>query len=612
MSVYGIIKPLVDAHTMGIMNCVELLASCNKKSIIANDLIADSFEKVEDDFHYNRVKIWIKYNQISHLIISFRLDPNKGFILFSKLLYRLLADKKEHFFETGVLKRIYYAGLPETCNHIKKEFGNKVRVFQGDESPLDTLKTLDIPDNDIPTYIKESSIYDSVLYNFGKELINSEKHHLILPHKYNYPEYGTTKDNVFLRSKYAYEKNLLPLIRVHAGPYSDKREEALAEYSNWLKLLSKEGFLDIMSVGSSQLSQSNFGEDWKDRMNGGGVPFNSEFELRTMREDASPMLIRAYSGTKNVRKYAQMLDDNLGNAWHALSIWWFNQIDERGELPIRESIKQHIETINYIAAYNKIFEPNVSHHFSFRGADDLTYVVSAYLAMKLAKKIGVKYVILQNMLNTPKTTWFINDIVKSRTLLKLVRSLEDKNFKILYQPRAGLDYFSPDLEKAKGQLSAITALMIDIEINRLPDIIHVVSYSEAAFLATPNIINDSIKIVKSTVNEYRSFRKKNDIISEFINTDEILQKEKIFYEDAIKYIKFIEESIPYLYSAKGFYEVMSKGYFPLPYLWKCKEELKNALSWDIRTIRGEVKVVDEYGIPLSVENRIEKIKMLNN
>lgn len=59
----------------------------------------------------------------------------------------------------------------------KKEFGNKVRVFQGDESPLDTLKTLDIPDNDIPTYIKESSIYDSVLYNFGKELINSEKHH---------------------------------------------------------------------------------------------------------------------------------------------------------------------------------------------------------------------------------------------------------------------------------------------------------------------------------------------------------------------------------------------------------------------------------------------------
>ena len=175
-----------------------------------------------------------------------------------------------------------------------------------------------------------------------------------------------------------------------------------------------------------------------------------------------------------------------------------------------------------------------------------------------------------------------------------------------------MDYFSPDLEKAKIQLSAITALMIDIEINRLPDIIHVVSYSEAAFLATPNIINDSIKIVKSTVNEYRSFRKKNDIISEFINTDEILQKEKIFYEDAIKYIKFIEESIPYLYSAKGFYEVMSKGYFPLPYLWKCKEELKNALSWDIRTIRGEVKVVDEYGIPLSVENRIEKIKMLNN
>ena len=39
------------------------------------------------------------------------------------------------------------------------------------------------------------------------------------------------------------------------------------------------------------------------------------------------------------------------------------------------------------------------------------------------------------------------------------------------------------------------------------EIIHVVSYSEALFLATPDIINDSIKITLTALSTYRDLKK---------------------------------------------------------------------------------------------------------
>ena len=41
--------------------------------------------------------------------------------------------------------------------------------------------------------------------------------------------------------------------------------------------------------------------------------------------------------------------------------------------------------------------------------------------------------------------------------------MEDKNFRVIFQTRAGLDYFKPDIEKAKIQLAGVTAMMDDID-----------------------------------------------------------------------------------------------------------------------------------------------------
>lgn len=610
---YGLVKSALDAHTLGLSSVSHLLEECGFEVFTADATISDAIDKISNIHFFEILKKWIISNKITHIGFSYRLDPKQALESFSRLIYKIENDELLSFKKNGCVRKIYFAGLPESCKLIEKEFGRKFETFKGDESPVETLQKLGVSDALIPKSIREKSIYDELRLFFGKKLINEEKQFHIYPFKqYNYENYGTSKDHLIERLSYARKLNQLPLTRVHVGPYLKDREKALALFSEWLKKLSKSHFLDIASVGSSQLSQSKFGEDWGDFPNGGGVPFNNEFELKAIREDASPMLVRAYSGTKKVAYIASILEKNINQAWHALSLWWFNQIDGRGPLSVQQSLSEHVETLKYIAKTGKPYEPNIAHHFAFRGSDDVTYVVSAYLAAKTAKLIGIEYLVLQNMLNTPKSTLGVKDLAKSRVLLRLIKTLEDRNFRVIYQPRAGLDFFSPDLDKAKMQLAAVTALMTDVEPerNNSPEIIHVVSYSEALFLANPDVINESIQITKAALKYYPEFRKKNSIY-DIIQNKEIVAISNELWEDANILIKDMEKNVKNLYTSEGLYDVFKKGYFPVPYLWEGREEFSNAVNWTTTIMSGGVCVVDDNGKKMNIHDRLEKIKNLN-
>lgn len=54
-----------------------------------------------------------------------------------------------------------------------------------------------------------------------------------------------------------------------------------------------------------------------------------------------------------------------------------NRLDGRGPLTLEESLQQTFDAMEYIASTKKALEADVSHHFAFRGCDDLTYIVSA-------------------------------------------------------------------------------------------------------------------------------------------------------------------------------------------------------------------------------------------
>jgi hypothetical protein len=356
----------------------------------------------------------------------------------------------------------------------------------------------------------------------------------------------------------------------------------------------------VLSIGTSQLTQSEFGKEWGDKPNGGGVPINSEDEYRQVYEASRPMLVRTYAGTSHIRELAEIHEETLNIAWHALSFWWFSQIDGRGPNSVAENLAEHFEVLRYTAKTNKPFEPNIPHHFAFRGADDATYVASAVLAARSAKRLGVKTFVLQNMLNTPSSMWGLQDLAKARVMLGLVRELEDRDFRVVYQPRAGLDYFSPDAHKAKIQLAAVSALMDEVEPNnpRSPEVVHVVSYSEGFGLADPDVVDESIYITRAAIEEYRKLRASG-------NAQDVADRTETLASDVRALLSAMERSIPDLYTPAGLYQAFWSGFLPTPYLWECREEFCHAVAWRTRPIQGAVKVVDDQNRPIPIQQRIQ-------
>ena len=591
-SVYGLLKTKIDAHTLGVKATAGLLEDCGYKVLIANERVQKAMEQIDSEEAQTIILEWIKENKINRLGFSYRLDPKMAIYIMGKLVY-ILKENMYLSYSGGSIDRIFFAGLPEACTQIEKNSEGLVKTFKGGETAKESLMKMGVDESEIPDSLKEGSKYDEDLMSFARDFIKKGDYISFKPiERKNYAEFGTYKDTIEKRVE-ANCSIRYPLIRAHVGPFSveKSRRESIDEFIQWCKTLARDGFLDILSIGTSQLSQSNFGENWDNMQNGGGVPINSIEEFNEVWSASRPLLLRTYSGTKNIKNMAAIYEKSINICWHALSLWWFNQLDGRGPNDLYTNLKEHIDTIKYIASTGKAFEANVSHHFSFRGADDVTYVASAYLAAKLAKRLGIKTFILQNMLNTPRATWGVQDLAKSRVMLELIKTLEDETFNVIYQPRAGLDYFKPDIEEAKVQLAAVTALMDDVDpYNQLsPQIIHVVSYSEGLFLATPNIINDSIKITQCALEEYRRL-KKSGMIADMGKDYEVQKRYEKLKNSTIKLINAMESNIENLYSPEGFYIAFVAGWLPVPDLWNDSDEFVYAKDYESKTVHGECRL----------------------
>lgn len=604
---FVLMKTLLDAHTMGVHAAAALLRDCGYNVIIAPAEIEDALDKISAESSQNVIKNWLIQNNAKHIGISYRLDPEDALNIVGRLVAML---KRERLFETSdaKIRSIFFAGLAPACDKIDKEYHGRIKTFRGGESAEETLLVMGIPENEIPHQITAGCKYDKELLKFGRELIAKGEYKDFKPLARNkYPNFGTQNDTLIERLDYNFKEGFQPLIRAHSGPYSADmtREQCLREYNDWCRDLANTGYLDILSIGTSQLSQSNFGESWDGKLNGGGVPVNSEKEYRDIWNAARPMLVRTYSGTKNIEYMADVYERTINISWHALSLWWFNELDGRGPNSLYQNLKEHIATIRHIAKVGKPVETNVPHHFAFRGCDDVTYIVSAYLSAKMAKLCGVKTFVLQNMLNTPRSTWGIQDLAKSRALIHLVKSLEDSNFRVILQTRAGLDYFKPNIEEAKIQLAAVTAMMDDIDPDNIysPEIIHVVSYSEALFLATPDILDDSIKITRQALKEYRKLKKMGQTPD--VMTSDIQERTYRLENAAKKVIAAMEDNIKDLYSPEGLYVAFVSGWLPVPELWSDSEEYIHAKCWETKMTNGGTELVD-HGLLMSTDSKIDK------
>lgn len=326
-------------------------------------------------------------------------------------------------------------------------------------------------------------------------------------------------------------KKPYPIIRAHFG---------LSDFDatvRGIQTIANAEVLDVISIAPDQNTQANYfhPEELIQELSGaGGVPIRNEddfLKLHKARLMGNYPLLRIYAGTRDFIKFAELYQRTIKNAWAAIPIFWFNQMDGRGPLKLKESIRQHLKAIKWYAENNIPVEINDSHHWSLRDAPDAIAVADMYLSGIIAKKIGVKYFIAQYMFNTPPLSSLDMDLAKILAKNELLLTLVDDSFSVIKQVRTGLASIPVDLNKAKGQLAAATLIQLAIK----PNIVHVVSYSEANHAANPDDIIESCNIVDQVINA--SFASKLHFI------DKAISKRK---EELIKEAKWIIDLIPRL------------------------------------------------------------------
>lgn len=449
-------------HVAGVLNFLRLAEECGYKTKFLGPAVSI-------DYLLNAVEETDPYI----VAVGYRLTAEAG--------YRILKKLKNSVFERGLNSTKYIFGGTLPVARKAEEVGLFDIVFNGQEELPEIIDFL------------EGRDYHDFEQNYETDLL------LRLENKKPYP-----------------------LIRHHFGlPSIEETVVGITE-------IAKSKVLDIISLGPDQYAQESFfrpDEIEKDEMGAGGVPIRNEEDLQTLyrasRTGNFP-LMRSYSGTRDIIKMAEVLLKNINNAWCAVPLSWYNQLDGRGPRTLLESIIENQQLMKWHGDRDVPVEVNEAHHWSLRDAHDTIAVVMAYLAALNAKKMGVKTYIAQYMFNTPNGTSAEMDIAKMAAKKYYISDLEDNNFRVLTQVRAGLSSFPVNLKKAKGQLAYSTFLGMSLD----PDIVHVVAFSEADHAARAGDIIESCHIAQQVINNltYGS--------PDFISDPRIIKRRDMLIEEA--------------------------------------------------------------------------------
>jgi len=359
------------------------------------------------------------------LAISYRLTPETANVLFAEL--------KKELSESGIGNlRIVFGGTPPVAR-LAEESGLFESVFDGTESV-----------ESIRGYLRGEKTKQ------GKD---------------SFPDSLVERIN----QSYPY-----PVIRHHFG------RPTLRETIEGAARIAESGVLDVLSLGPDQNAQEHFFHPEKmDHLQdgAGGVPLRKPDDLSAIYESTrcgNFPLVRCYSGTRDLIKWAEMSVKTINNAWAAVPLCWYSVMDGRSELSMQKAMKEHQKVMSWYAIRNIPVEVNESHQWSLRDAHDSLAVAMAFIAAYNAKRMGVRYYVSQYMFNNPPATSPEMDIAKMQAKNELIEELSDKSFTVFREVRAGLAHFSTIPSFAQGQLAASAVISMALK----PHILHVVGFSE--------------------------------------------------------------------------------------------------------------------------------------
>ncbi len=291
------------------------------------------------------------------------------------------------------------------------------------------------------------------------------------------------------------QKDPWPLVRHHFGMPS------LADTVKGAREIAEARVLDVLSIAPDQNAQEFFfhPEQMRPELDGaGGVMVRSLEDFRGIYEatrTGNYPLLRCYSGTNELVKWAATLHDTIKIAWGAIPLFWYSQLDGRSKRPLEVSIAENREAMGWYASKGIPVEVNESHHWSLRDAPDAIAVTAAFLAAYNAKKAGVRNYVAQYMFNNPRGTSPAMDLAKMFAKIDLIEGLQDATFRTFREARTGLNSLPMDMDQAKGHLGSSIHTMMAIR----PHIVHVVGYSEANYHVGPEELIESCKIAQGAI-----------------------------------------------------------------------------------------------------------------
>ncbi|NLE43671.1 MAG: cobalamin B12-binding domain-containing protein [Chloroflexi bacterium] len=259
--------------------------------------------------------------------------------------------------------------------------------------------------------------------------------------------------------------------------------------------------LDVISLGADQDAQENFFHPERidpRRTGAGGVPFRDEADLERLYAAArrgNYPLLRSYSGTDDLIRYADVLHRTIHNAWCATSLFWFNAVDGRGPLSLRGSISDHMALMRWHGERNIPVEGNEPHHWELRDGHDAVAVASAYIHAFVARAMGVHDYIATCMFETPIQISNRMDLSKQLAKVELVEQLTTSDFRVLRQTRTGLMSYPLDQDAARAHLAASVYLQMALR----PHIVHVVGYCEADHAASAQEVISSCRMARRAI-----------------------------------------------------------------------------------------------------------------
>jgi len=423
-------------HVAGVMNFLRLAESAGWQTVFLGPAVS-----VED------VLAAARHEKADLVGVSYRLTPETGERLLGEF-----AEAASELHAAGV--RFAFGGTPPVAERVRL-LGFFEKIFEGGE-----------PAEAVLAYLKGQPAGGLRETDFPQ----------------------TTTERIRWKSPF-------PILRHHFGL------PTMEATISGIEKIAEAQALDVISLGIDQDAQENFFHPERQearRKGAGGVPVRSAEDYRSLyaagRRGNFP-LMRTYSGTDDFIRLAKMYVEMINNAWAAIPLFWFNQMDGRGPWDLEGSIREHQRVMAWYGERGIPVELNEPHHWGMRDAPDVVFVVSAYLSAYNARAFSVKDYIAQLMFNSPPGLSDAMDLAKMLAILDLIEPMGGSGFRIWLQTRTGLLSYPLDPIAGRAHLAASVYLQMALK----PHIVHVVGHTEAHHAATAEDVIEACGLARRAI-----------------------------------------------------------------------------------------------------------------